>query len=86
MIIDRHLLTSKPKNYGTISVRSEKQGKRGTPKESSGVCSVYKLIATKETEKEGKIEEKYQLLTFNTWTTDMIIPKDDFVMFHKLVR
>uniref|UniRef100_A0A915PZF5 Tyrosine-protein phosphatase domain-containing protein n=1 Tax=Setaria digitata TaxID=48799 RepID=A0A915PZF5_9BILA len=76
----------KVKKYGSISVRNEKQEKRGSSKESTEKYGHYKLILTKEMEKETKIEQKYQLLTFNSWTDDMIIPADDFVKFYKMVH
>ncbi|KAM3724700.1 Receptor-type tyrosine-protein phosphatase [Dirofilaria immitis] len=77
---------SKSKKYGAISVRNERQEKRSSSKESARNYSRYKLIITKEKEKEGKIEQKYQLMTFNSWTDDMIIPANDFVKFHKAVH
>uniref|UniRef100_A0A182EQZ2 Tyrosine-protein phosphatase domain-containing protein n=1 Tax=Onchocerca ochengi TaxID=42157 RepID=A0A182EQZ2_ONCOC len=76
---------SKPKKYGTISVRNEKQEKRSSSKESTEKYSYYKLIVTKEMEKE-KIEQKYKLFTFNSWTDDMVIPANDFIKFHKAVH
>lgn len=48
--------------------------------------SHYELIVVKEMAKEEKIEQKYHLLTFNTWTNDMVIPQDDFIKFYKTVR
>uniref|UniRef100_A0A8R1Y5A5 Tyrosine-protein phosphatase domain-containing protein n=1 Tax=Onchocerca volvulus TaxID=6282 RepID=A0A8R1Y5A5_ONCVO len=76
---------SKPKKYGTISVRNEKQEKRSSSKESTEKYSYYKLIVTKEMEKE-KIEQKYKLFTFNSWTDDMVVPANDFIKFHKAVH
>ncbi|MCP9258456.1 Receptor-type tyrosine-protein phosphatase alpha [Dirofilaria immitis] len=87
-VIDRYIMpsNSKSKKYGAISVRNERQEKRSSSKESARNYSRYKLIITKEKEKEGKIEQKYQLMTFNSWTDDMIIPANDFVKFHKAVH
>ncbi|VDO45426.1 unnamed protein product [Brugia timori] len=80
---EQYIMGSKPRKYGTISVRNEKNESRSLSKETIEKYSHYKLIVMKEME---KIEQKYQLLTFNTWTDDMIIPKDDFIKFHKLVH
>ncbi|EFO18074.1 protein-tyrosine phosphatase [Loa loa] len=83
---EQYITASKPRKYGTISVRNEKREKPSLSKESTEKYSHYKLVIMKEKEKEGKIEQKYQLITLNTWTNDMIIPKDDFVKFHKVVH
>lgn len=86
IINDRYIIPSKVKKYGTISVRNEKQEKHSKSKESVEKYSHYKLTVTNEVEKEEKVEQKYHLLTFNTWTDDMIIPKDDFIKFYKMAR
>ncbi|VBB26944.1 unnamed protein product [Acanthocheilonema viteae] len=82
----QYIIPSKLRKYGAISVQNEKQEKRSSSKESAEKYSHYKLIIMKEMEKEEKIEQKYHLLTFNTWTNDMVIPKDDFIKFYKMVH
>ncbi|CAG9534553.1 unnamed protein product [Cercopithifilaria johnstoni] len=77
---EQYIISSKSKKYGTINIRNEKEEKREEK------YSHYELIITKEMEKEEKIEQKYHLLTFNTWTNDMVIPQDDLIMFHKVVH
>ncbi|VDK71245.1 unnamed protein product [Litomosoides sigmodontis] len=83
---EQYIIPSKPKKYGTMSVWNEKHEKHSKSKESVEKYSHYKLVVKNEVEKEEKVEQKYHLLTFNTWTDDMIIPKDDFIKFHRMAH
>ncbi|VDN03257.1 unnamed protein product [Thelazia callipaeda] len=75
-------LESEVTKYGIFSIKYKKNEKIIQSKENVEKYSHYTITITWG----EKNEEKYDLITFNTWVEDKVIPTQDFVKFHKSVH